>query len=69
MANIQVRVSDEEKKAAKEILDALGLSLSGAIRIFLRQVVDENGIPFELKMKKTDKKEEKVNPFERRKIC
>ena len=48
MAQISIRVDDEVKRNAEEILDAIGLSMSTAINVFLKAVTRENRIPFEL---------------------
>lgn len=42
----QIRIDEVTKKEAAEILEGLGMSLSEAMNIFLRQVVLRNGIPF-----------------------
>ncbi|GHT95531.1 DNA damage-inducible protein [Spirochaetia bacterium] len=49
MANLNIRVDDTLKEQAENVLDYIGLSLSAAITIFLKQVVHHNGIPFELR--------------------
>jgi DNA-damage-inducible protein J len=49
-ATIQVRVDEPTKKQAKNVLDALHLSMSEAVCLFLRQVVLHRGIPFEIKI-------------------
>lgn len=54
MANINIRIDDELKEESKEILDSLGLDLTSGIKIFLKQVVLSNGIPFELTLNKPD---------------
>ena len=46
MATIQVRVSDEDKKAAIKVLTSLGLDLTTAMRMYLKRIVVDNGIPF-----------------------
>lgn len=46
---LQVRVNEETKKRAAEILEGLGMNLSEAVNIFLTQVVLQRGIPFEIK--------------------
>ena len=38
------------KAAAKKIFEELGLNMTTAVNIFLRQTIRENGIPFELKL-------------------
>ena len=48
MAQISIRVDDDVKRNAEEILDAIGLSMSTAINVFLKAVARENRIPFEL---------------------
>ena len=46
---INVMVDSTTKDAATNILNDLGLSMSTAINMFLRQVVKNEGIPFEVK--------------------
>lgn len=48
MAQISLRVDDEIKRNAERTLNEIGLSMSTAINIFLKTVVRENRIPFEL---------------------
>ena len=48
MAQISLRVDDEVKRDAERTLNDIGLSMSTAINIFLKTVVRENRIPFEL---------------------
>lgn len=50
MANLNIRVDDTLKKQAEMIFSELGISLSAATTMFLKQVVRHNGIPFELKI-------------------
>ena len=49
MANLNIRVDDDLKRQAEMIFSDIGLSLSAATTIFLKQVVRCNGIPFELR--------------------
>lgn len=53
MANsiIQLRVDKKLKDDAISIYEKLGMDLSTAIRIFLTRSVEEQGIPFEMKLK------------------
>lgn len=44
----QVRIEENTKKQAVELLEGLGLNLSDAVNIFLRQVILRNGIPFDI---------------------
>jgi DNA-damage-inducible protein J len=45
---LHVRVNSEVKKDAEDILDKLGITTSGAINMFLKQVCLKKGLPFEL---------------------
>ena len=46
---IRCRIDQQLKDDAQKVLDHLGLSISHAIRIFLRQVVRAGGLPFDMK--------------------
>ena len=57
---INIMVEKKLKTKATEVLDDLGLSMSMAITIYLKQIVKTNSIPFQIKgadVKKTTKKE------------
>ena len=43
---INVRLDDSLKREAEELFDALGLNMTSAIGLFLRQAVREQAIPF-----------------------
>lgn len=47
-----VRINDDIKKEVTPILDDLGLSLSEAINVFLKQVIMTESIPFTIKKTK-----------------
>ncbi len=49
-SSIFARVEPEVKEQAELVLDQLGIPMSNAIGLFLRQVVLQQGIPFELKL-------------------
>lgn len=49
-SNIFIRVEPETKEQAEDILNKLGISMPNAISMFLRQVVIQRGIPFEMKL-------------------
>ncbi|MDR1101564.1 MAG: type II toxin-antitoxin system RelB/DinJ family antitoxin, partial [Clostridiales bacterium] len=51
-ANITVRTESELKTKAQNVLNGLGIDMPTAINSYLRQIVNENGIPFELKAEK-----------------
>ncbi|MBQ4649633.1 MAG: type II toxin-antitoxin system RelB/DinJ family antitoxin [Firmicutes bacterium] len=46
--NLNIRTDKNVKIAAEKIFEELGLNMTTAINIFLRQTIRENGIPFEL---------------------
>ncbi|MBS3985019.1 MAG: type II toxin-antitoxin system RelB/DinJ family antitoxin [Selenomonadales bacterium] len=46
--NINIRVDSDVKNKAQDVFSALGLDMTSAINIFLRQAIRKNGIPFEL---------------------
>src|SRR5690554_5617173 len=52
---INVRIDEETKTKAEEILKNFNLRISDAVNIFLRQVVLEEGIPFEVKLPQYEK--------------
>ncbi|MBR4618223.1 MAG: type II toxin-antitoxin system RelB/DinJ family antitoxin [Bacilli bacterium] len=45
---INIQIDSNVKKEATMVLTELGLSMSSAINLFLKQVVKKNGIPFEV---------------------
>ena len=49
IAEIRSRIEPDLKENATRILAACGLNVSDAVRLFLRQVVAQNGLPFEVK--------------------
>lgn len=44
----QIRIEENTKRQAVELLEGLGLNLSDAINMFLRQVILRKGIPFDV---------------------
>lgn len=49
-SNVFARVEPEIKAQAEEVLARLGIPMSNAVGMFLRQVVLQRGIPFEMKL-------------------
>jgi DNA-damage-inducible protein J len=47
---IHIRVDDDIKEQATQALSAMGLSVSDAVRLFLRRVVIDQAFPLELKV-------------------
>src|SRR5437773_8378107 len=46
---IRSRIEPELKEEAQDVLSRVGLNISDAIRLFLRQVVVAKGLPFEIR--------------------
>ena len=49
-ASIYTRVDPETKEQAELILAQLGIPMSNAVGMFLKQIVIQRGIPFEMKL-------------------
>lgn len=49
-ANVYTRVDPDTKEQAEKILNQLGIPMSNAIGMFLKQVVIQRGMPFEIKL-------------------
>jgi len=49
-SNVFARVEPEIKEQAEQILSQLGIPMSNAIGLFLRQIIMQRGIPFEMKL-------------------
>jgi len=68
-ANINVRVDGNVKEQAQDVFAALGMDMTTAINIFLRQAIRKNGIPFELvtepqkKLPKSSEEKQSMPPF------
>jgi DNA-damage-inducible protein J len=46
---IQIRIDSKTKNEARKILDNLGMDMSSAIKMFLRQVINTKNFPCELR--------------------
>ena len=60
MTNVTIRVDPEIKSEAEALFNSLGISMSGAVNIFLRQAIREQAIPFPIRTKTA---EEKYNEY------
>lgn len=49
-ANLYARIEPELKEQAEDILNSLGLPPSSAITMFYKQVVLQQGLPFDVKL-------------------
>ncbi len=48
--NLNIRTDAEVKSTAERIFAELGLNMSTAVNIFLRQAIRQGGLPFEVKL-------------------
>lgn len=48
--NINIRMDKDVKIAAEKLFKELGFTMTTAINIFLRKAIQENGIPFDVKL-------------------
>lgn len=46
MTTLNIRIEESTKNKANKTLSSLGLDMSTAVKIFLNQVITENGLPF-----------------------
>ena len=51
-ANLYARIEPDVKEQAENILETLGISVSSAINMFYKQIILQQGIPFEVKLPK-----------------
>ena len=51
---LHIRVDDDIKEQATQALTAMGMSVSDAVRLFLRRVVIDQAFPLELKVPNAD---------------
>ena len=49
-SNVFARVEPEIKEQAELVLNQLGIPMSNAVGMFLRQIIIHRGIPFEMKL-------------------
>jgi DNA-damage-inducible protein J len=54
-SNINIRIDSQTKREAQEVFASLGLDMTAAINIFLRQSILRKGIPFPLAVENTKK--------------
>jgi DNA-damage-inducible protein J len=46
MTTLNIRIEENIKNKANKTLSSLGLDMSSAVKLFLNQVITENGLPF-----------------------
>ena len=55
---LNLRIDSNIKKQAEKVVDELGISMSAAIVLYLKAIVRENGIPFDMRVRKPEPAEE-----------
>ena len=63
-ASVHVRIKEDTKEQAEAILGELGISRTVAIEMFYRQIILNNGIPFEVAIPNASKSREEFTPEE-----
>ena len=53
--NLNIRIDKDIKNKADKLLAELGMNMTTAINIFLRMMIRENAIPFELRVSEPNK--------------
>lgn len=48
-SNLNIRLDDDLKKDAERLFSEIGLTMTAAITMFLKQSVSHGGIPFEIR--------------------
>ena len=48
MAQVNFRIDDETKRKAEALFAGMGLTMTGAIMMFIRQALNERAIPFKV---------------------
>ncbi len=61
---LQTRVDTETKLEAESLFDSLGLDITTAIRLFLRQAINQQRIPFDIVPPKYNFSEETLAAIE-----
>lgn len=67
MTRVSIRMDEGLRKEADSILDELGLNMSSAVTIFIKQLVRQGGLPFtptlETSRATENKRRERFNSF------
>lgn len=59
-ANINIRTDAETKAKAQELFASLGMDMSTAINLFLRQALEFDGIPFVIQRRYNEETEQAI---------
>ena len=60
MATVNIRVDDDIKAQAQELFASLGMDMSTAMNIFLRQAISFGGIPFIIRQPRFNEETERA---------
>lgn len=52
--NVNIRIDEELKKQAEQLFSELGMNMTTAFNVFIRQSIRTGGIPFEITTRKDD---------------
>ena len=61
--NINIRIDETVKKQAEELFTELGLNMTTAFNMFVRQAINKGGIPFDIV-----RKEDFYSPYNQEKL-
>ncbi len=48
LTNLNIRIDEEIKKQSEALFAGLGMNMTTAINVFLRQAIRKGGVPFEI---------------------
>lgn len=48
--NVSLRIDEDVKRESEQLFGELGLTLSAAVNVFLRQAIRHGGLPFDVKV-------------------
>lgn len=48
--NVSIRIDEDVKRESEQLFGELGLTLSAAVNVFLRQAIRHGGLPFEVRV-------------------
>ena len=67
--NVNIRIDEDLKKDAEALFAELGLNMTSAVNIFIRQSLREKGIPFEITLRPEKNEEDFYNPVNLKRLA
>lgn len=55
---LQVRIDEQIRNQASDILSNLGLDMSSAVRLFFNRIIIEQGLPFSMTLPRNEENQE-----------